>query len=57
MTRLTDEERAHIRGAFARLAEIQADAVIAKLEANPAHKVTIDTPGDPWQHFGGQHEQ
>jgi hypothetical protein len=55
VAKLTDEERQQIRAAFNRLADIQADAVIAKIEAaNTA--LTIDVPGDPWQHFGGRNE-
>lgn len=53
MAKLTDEERQQIRAAFNRLADIQADAVIAKIEAANT-TVTIDVPGDPWQHFGGR---
>ena len=55
MAKLTDEERAQIRAAFARLADIQADAVIHKLEADNS-QVIIDIPGDPWRHFGGSNE-
>ena len=57
MARLTDNERAEIRRLFARLADIQADATIARLEADNAQGVVIDVPGDPWQHFGHSHEQ
>lgn len=58
MARLTDEERQEIRRLFARLADIQADATIAKLEAKQAEnqRLQIDIPGDPWEHFGGGHE-
>jgi len=55
VAKLTDAERAEIRAAFARLAEIQADATIAKLEAANT-QVTIDVPGDPWHHFGGGYD-
>ena len=55
MAKLTDAERQEIRRLFMRLADIQADATIAKLEADNA-QVTIDVPGDPWQHFGGGHD-
>lgn len=55
MAKLTEDERQEIRRLFMRLADIQADATIAKLEAEHA-QVTIDVPGDPWQHFGGGHE-
>jgi hypothetical protein len=45
MSRFTDEERAEIRAMFQRLADIQADQIIAKLEANPDALMQIDIPG------------
>lgn len=44
MSRFTDEERADIRAMFRRLADVQADQVIARLEANPNALVQIDVP-------------
>lgn len=44
MSRFTDEERADIRAMFRRLADVQAEQVIARLEANPNALVQIDVP-------------
>ena len=44
MSRFTDEQRADIRAMFRRLADVQADQVIARLEANPNALVQIDVP-------------
>ena len=44
MSRFTAEERADIRAMFRRLADVQADQVIARLEANPNALVQIDVP-------------
>ena len=44
MSRFTDAERADIRAMFRRLADVQADQVIARLEANPNALVQIDVP-------------
>lgn len=44
MAKLTDDERQEIRRLFMRLADIQADATIAKLEADANAQVIIDVP-------------
>ena len=44
MSRFSDSEREHIRAMFRRLANIQADQVIAQLEANPNATIKIDVP-------------
>lgn len=44
MSRFTDEERADIRAMFRRLADVQAEQVIARLEANANALVQIDVP-------------
>lgn len=44
MSRFTDAEREEIRAMFRQLADIQAAATIAQLEANPNAVLVIDTP-------------
>ena len=44
MAKLTDDECQEIRRLFMRLADIQADATIAKLEADTNAQVIIDVP-------------
>lgn len=44
MSRFTDSEREEIRAMFRQLADIQANQVIARLEANPSAKIKIDLP-------------
>ena len=56
MAKLTQAERDEIRRLFSRLADIQADQLITKLEADSVEAL-LDVPGDPWQHYGGGREQ
>lgn len=53
MSRFTDEERADIRAMFRRLADVQADQVIARLEANPDATIQISVPTGEL-HDGGE---
>lgn len=64
MSRFTDAEREEIRAMFRQLADIQAAATIAQLEANPNATIQISVPtgelhdgGDTLiTVLGGQHE-
>lgn len=44
MRQFTQAERDEIRTLFRQLADIQAEAIIAKLEANPDAKLQIEVP-------------
>ena len=57
--RLTDEERAEIRALFSRLANIQADDAIKRMEERRMQVLEVDTgkDGDVWKFYApGGHE-
>ena len=57
--RLTDEERAEIRALFSRLADIQADDAIKRMEEGRMQVLEVDTgkDGDVWKFYApGGHE-
>jgi hypothetical protein len=56
MAKLTPEERAEIRAMFQRMANLQADDIIRRVEAGQIRQFQVDTGEEVWNYFGGGDE-